>query len=458
MAVQVDGKKGYSLSNWPQLEAKELNPEDGTWKPSIIAAAKIRKIFLASPGAFEFEYRGWWINGKNGRPAIRSLSKNLYCDHHGQVLLPLTPEPDYFLEASVLSLNYYHWIDFQNRIPREIRIAVKRVKDHPIDLLRLLTAVPEFLNLSRENPGLLLYIATKYANWKTDALPVWDLRELSKLPRDKLIKRLGIAPKFAKILAKIPPQHLTQSCVRGLGSALDHPVFGKTLTHLKSLSVVLLDLLECRECWPIITPALIHDILEKTEGKRRILFQSQEAYVVILKNFSSTLDPEKLTRIKSLEEIPELLRNNGVEFYANFYGRKNKSNKSSIPRIPPAPFLIESSEIVPLTTLQDLRNESRIQKNCTDTHYRRICDGDCYFFRTTKSAPQRLTVKIEREDKAAPWLITDIRAFDNAHPIRSVIQWTVNKLGLPASLDYWPNDIWYLPPGQKYSFVPSAPS
>jgi len=70
----------------------------------------------------------------------------------------------------------------------------------------------------------------------------------------------------------------------------------------------------------------------------------------------------------------------------------------------------------------------------------------------------RLTIKIEREGETEPWLITDIRAFDNAHPLRSVIQWIVNKLGLPASLDYWPNDIWYLPPVQKYSFVPSAPS
>ena len=29
VAVHTDGKKGYSLSNWPELEAKELNPEDG---------------------------------------------------------------------------------------------------------------------------------------------------------------------------------------------------------------------------------------------------------------------------------------------------------------------------------------------------------------------------------------------------------------------------------------------
>ena len=56
VAVHVDGKEGYSLSNWPQLEAKELNPEDGLWKPSRIASAQIQKIFLASPGDYEFEY------------------------------------------------------------------------------------------------------------------------------------------------------------------------------------------------------------------------------------------------------------------------------------------------------------------------------------------------------------------------------------------------------------------
>ena len=455
VAVHTDGKKGYSLSNWPELEAKELNPEDGIWKPSRKASSQIQKIFLASPGGYDYEYKECWINGKNGRPAIRFINKTLCCDQHGQVLLPLTPEPDYFLAASVLSLNYYHWDEFQNRIPREIRIAVKRVKGHPIDLLRLLSAVPAFLTLSSENPGLLLYIATKYANWKTDALPVWDLRELSKLPRDKLIKRLGIAPKFEKILGKIPPQHLTQSCVRVLGDALDQPVFGKTLTHLKSLSVVLLELLECRECWPIITPALIHDILEKTEGKRRTLFYSQEAYVLILKSFSSSLTSDKLFPVKTLEEIPELLRNNGVNFYADFYGTKNKSNNSSIP---PVPLLIKSAEIVPLTTLEDLRAESRVQKNCTDTHYRRICDGNCYFFKTTMSAPQRLTIRIEREGKTEPWLITDIRAFGDAQPIRTMIQWAVDQLRVPASIDFWPNDAWYLPVGQKYSFVPSAPS
>lgn len=457
MAVHVDGKEGYSLSNWPQLEAKELNPEDGLWKPSRIASAQIQKIFLASPGDYEFEYEGWWTNGKNGRPTIRHLKNDLYYDQYGQLLLPLTPTPERFLEASVLSLNYHNWNEFQNRIPREIRIAVKRIRGHPIDLLRLLAAVPKFLNLSRENLGLMLYIATRYATWNTDSLPVLELREISQLPREELIKRLRIAPKFEKLLAKIPPQYLTTNCVRILEDAVDEPVFGKTLTHLTTFSVVLLDLLECREFWPIITPALIHDILDKTEGKRRTLFYSQEAYVLVLKNYSTRLNPDKLPRIRSLEEIPQLFRDNGINFYEKFFRIKEKLSKPSIPTIPPVPLLIKSAALEPLTTMEDLSAESRGQKNCTETHFHQICDGGCYFFKTTESAPERLTIRIEREDRTEAWMITDIRAYDNAKPIRSIIQWTVDQLRLPASLDYWPNDAWYLPPGQKYSFVPSAP-
>jgi hypothetical protein len=75
-----------------------------------------------------------------------------------------------------------------------------------------------------------------------------------------------------------------------------------------------------------------------------------------------------------------------------------------------------------------------------------------------QSAPQRLTIRIEREGKTEPWLITDIRAFDDAQPIRTMIQWAVDQLRVPASIDFWPNDAWYLPVGQKYSFVPCAPS
>jgi hypothetical protein len=107
--------------------------------------------------------------------------------------------------------------------------------------------------------------------------------------------------------------------------------------------------------------------------------------------------------------------------------------------------------------MEDLRAESHGQKNCTEAHFQQICDGVCYFFKTTESAPQRLTIRIEREDRTEAWIITDIRAYDNAKPIRAIIQWTVNQLRVPASLAYWPNDAWYLPPGQKYSFVPSAP-
>jgi len=39
-----------------------------------------------------------------------------------------------------------------------------------------------------------------------------------------------------------------------------------------------------------------------------------------------------------------------------------------------------------------------------------------------------------------------------------MIQWAVDQLRVPASIDFLPNDAWYLPVGQKYSFVPCAPS
>ena len=67
----------------------------------------------------------------------------------------------------------------------------------------------------------------------------------------------------------------------------------------------------------------------------------------------------------------------------------------------------------------------------------------------------RLTIKIEREGETEPWLITDIRAFDNAQPIRTIIQWAVEQLRVPASLDFWPNDAWYLPVGQNIRLFPS---
>jgi hypothetical protein len=35
----------------------------------------------------------------------------------------------------------------------------------------------------------------------------------------------------------------------------------------------------------------------------------------------------------------------------------------------------------------DLRGESRVQKNCTENHFRLICDGNCYFLK--RPSPHR---------------------------------------------------------------------
>jgi hypothetical protein len=367
----------------------------------------------------------------------------------------MNPEPEYFQEASALSLNYEYWINFQNQIPRQLRIAVKRFKGNPIDLLRLLTTVPDFLNSKIEkNPGLLLYIATKFATWKTDEMPIEELLQLAKLPHTELLKRIKVAPKFDKLLAKIPPQHLSANCVQVLADALEQPVFGKTLTHLKNISPILLDLIECPQLWPIITPALIHDLTEKTVGKSGGLFDSQEAYVIILKRHLSKLNLNELPRLKSLDEVPQLLRSHGVKEYDEFLAKCGHTPAKKFVGYPSSPITINSVKIKKLNGYVELQNESRIQKNCTETHYEQILGGNCYFFKSTDLAPERLTIKISREGEEAPWLITDIRGFDNTEPCRSIIQWTVNELGLPASLDYWPNDAWYLPVGQKYSFVP----
>jgi hypothetical protein len=228
---------------------------------------------------------------------------------------------------------------------------------------------------------------------------------------------------------------------------------GRWLTHITPLSSHVALLLVDHSLWKYLTPQLVHQLTkvgqyQDNENQKWISANSSVTDLVRqLKWYDRRVRSGSmpLRRFRSSNELRGLHGENGAVV----------SNKPF-----PCPPVPGTLDIIPITSCEELKSEATIQKNCAslDAYPKKVIEGTTYFYKVMGSNRlERCTAKVEKSanfkhDKQ--WVITELRAYDNAIPSRLTVQRVVNLLGLPAQLEWHPIDALFCV-NHNYAFVPN---
>jgi hypothetical protein len=143
-------------------------------------------------------------------------------------------------------------------------VIAKRFASRQISLLRLLSAVPEAADLARANPALFYLLALHFDRARASAIPREQVLALLGGPRREILALAGLPATEAahRVLARLPADQVSERTVPALAWAVQQPVFGRSLTHLRELPHYLVRILARRALWPFLTPALLREIRE----------------------------------------------------------------------------------------------------------------------------------------------------------------------------------------------------
>jgi hypothetical protein len=240
----VAGRRRYRLGPWPELASARTNG-GGDWVASPHAADAVSRAIAATLWAGSPD-RCWFYVKYPTNPE-RRRSAPVPADAGG--------------EAAAL---YDGWRRFQALIPGDHRVIAKRFASRQISLLRLLSAVPEASDLAQANPALFYLLALHLDRARASAIPREQVLALLGGPRREILALAGLPATEAgqRFLAKVPADQVSERTVPAHAWAVQEPVFGRSLTHLREVPHFLVRVLARPAFWPFLTPSLLREIRE----------------------------------------------------------------------------------------------------------------------------------------------------------------------------------------------------
>ena len=444
----IGPSSGYCLGPWPQLASCEMTAS-GVWTPCVEATAKILSAFKIEGYVCPLPILPI---GLSPIKCLRSLPGDAWCERAtGQEYMPWVMDDYQGVGLKMKGRYIDHWVDFQRNIPSEQRVAAKRFGGQIIAAFRLLAACPEMIGLSWANPAVFIALAVRVNRWKTDELPISELKKLSNRRRVAILEKCNLPATDAvwRFLGKLPTKLIDCDSLLSLAKALTEPVFGHCLPHLRRLGSGLVRLLKNEHYWPFLTPSLLTQIAAKEELNTRKANREIQLFLWQLRVYHEEhcYGGGRLQRLRSIgefESMANLLR----------YGSKRapKIDEYDETGFPPAP-LPGVKNLEPINCVGDLVKEGREQGTCAGQRWqiKDVLSGSKFFYRLT--FPERATVMVERENSEAPWVITEIRLAENKQPRFSTVKWVVAQLKIPASPAWYPRSAWWMEGDHPFPFT-----
>ena len=439
----------YVLTEWPELASfRSAEGSEDHWVPDFMAG---NYTFDACQISF-VKYYVW---------------KGCLCEFNtDQVLIPSVlctgNKLSNYFEANdqIASRIHEQWLQFSSSIPAEIKLVVQEFRCNRLSLYRMLSECPEALTLAKENPSVFFELGCHFYHRQSKGNNRQEVLRLLRGPQRAILALRGLpaSESARRFFRKLPPDHISSYYLKVLGRALMDKRLGRWLTHITPLSSHIALLLVDYTKWKYLTPQLVHELakvgkhLDNKIEKWISVNSSVINLVHQLKRYDRRIRLGRipLQRFRSSNELRGLL-----DLPKSFGGNGPVLLDRPFP-CPPVPGTLA---IIPIISSEELIIEATIQKNCAslDTYPQKIIDGTTYFYKVIgTNGLERCTARIEQSanfkcDKQ--WVITELRAYDNAIPSRLTVQAVVDSLGLPAQLEWHPNDAVFCI-NQNYAFAP----
>ncbi len=354
-----------------------------------------------------------------GRPVVMSDGsvRHGYVNYEPWPSLRITGDGSVFLTQQIIDAQSCDQLWPATRlIPAHVLAAVRKIPAHRWALLRLCAYWPQDgLLMVEQCPALAILLCERMGSDYYSSF----IERPARRWRD-LCRWLGLPDRKGalNLLRKLPMEHCSPTLV---GQLAEHLRRGcpwlRTLSHLPTITRDTLALL--RMPAEVISTRLLLDSATTPPDEERVAWVVNTVRFLRMENFGDVPWPYQNCGYVQLRKIERTLM-----------ARIDASGQEAA-TFPDPPVRGVAGHIVPITHSPMLLEEGEEQNNCSEIFREEIMRGDCYLYR--QLAPERATVRLQRDSETGVWELAEARATNN----RSVspITWAYLKhwLGLAAT-------------------------
>lgn len=294
-----------------------------------------------------------------------------------------------------------NWI---RTIPEEIRLAIRTFPKHQWHLLRMVgTAKAPTLDLIRSTPALALALACA-PRFHPIQRPTRAWRSLLGPGHSQtdVAAWLGFPGTRAtiRLLRKVDAKCLSSSALIYLRTIASDPRLQKRSAHLPNLTRTCIFLLSNPTLEPLIGQRLLHEAAENPNLR-------------VSRNLLDILRMLEALHPKGQRIVPFTTSDQVLEMHHDLVGQMQAIELADLP-LPPPP-VAGTEAIIPITTVEDLAEEGRHQKNCVASYLRDIHRGRVFVYRMLW--PERATVSLRVIGRETlHWVIDQVFLAQNQDP------------------------------------------
>ncbi len=269
-------------------------------------------------------------------------------------------------------------------------------------------------------PGLAFCLASSWV-FKRSAHPWRTARRLLRLKRREAGAWLGFpaSESAVRLLGKVAPEACYAPLLLNLRRALNGglaPELVGTLRFLPVLNADTLTVINSRTMLPMLTPALLRDVARRSvdpgcTGEWRDLMIDVQRMVQLLPD---TPPPGPLRSLAAYRRYHDAL---ACQYNERVADETQEPVDDGSP-LPPPPFP-GTSEIIPLSTPQEVQQEGVEQTSCVASYLDKVRRGHTYIYRVL--APQRATAEIA-EQQRGHWRLVQLAGFRNRPVLKATWQ------------------------------------
>ena len=352
---------------------------------------------------------------------------------------------------------------FRDELPEHLVRVVEPFGSHQWPLLMLLHEQPRAVDLARSNPVLAYCLANndQFRGTRCEAAAIEALGHSQQRQR-MILKWLGFPGTecMVRIMRKILPAGVSPSLLRRLRPALQSdPGVAELLSHRTRISAGLIMLLIPERLRPLITPRLLMEVERAGDADRAA--EAGDSVLSSLRLIKEFAPRRRIRPFTSLAQISTFRQQVDEEYQAHLRRqdearqeaqriarqedhrrreqarirrRREGERRAAIAARPyPSPPVPGTPDIVPLTSVEQLRAEGKELCNCVGSYASLVLKGGLYVYRVM--APERATLAIKRRPDGS-WRRSELKKQANRDVRQSTKSFVDGWLRRYALADY----------------------
>ena len=356
----------YRIKAWPEPSARKLG-KDGNWKEFRPEFRLIRPPIKSSGSA---------AGDRSAAPSGREIQS---ADTHNRKQRAFS--------------------SFRSQLPQNIAAAIEEFGSHQWNLLDLLSKEKAAQELAENNPILAWCLANndQFRRFRLASSPAVRALPVVNRRQAAITQWLGFpaSDSMVRLMRKILPKSITPLDARLLRQVVTDPRAARLLAHLRSINAGVLGLVCNFKLLPAVTPSLLIEVAgEEEEMDRQPTADLLIDALYLMTIAQIHLRIPEFGSIRAIREFHESVvaesQRKREEIRAK--AREKKRKKNTAPRPFPEPPVPGTTDILPLTSEEELKKEGLQQRNCVGSFVRRVKSGNIYIYKVLR--PQRATLAI----------------------------------------------------------------